>query len=190
LLAGLATITRIYGIAIAVPVILDILKSKRYRRLSYVAAPIALLSSWIVFCYLATGDPLVSWTDERVWQHGGVGDGIKVAQAILQHGLSGLMNCCSGLDPTIFWALGIFVVLIAMVWKVDRLLWIYAAGLGGLLLITTTYDLSLLRYFAFIFPVWLTIRVKNPVIAAIGICVLVPLAVVLWLYTIAVTFVG
>jgi hypothetical protein len=170
--------------------LVDILGSRHYRRLPYLIVPTAFLSSWLVFGYFTTGDALVSWTDQKYWQQGGVGDGIKIAQAILQHGLRGLVNCCYGLDPTIFWALGIFAVLIVMTWKVDPLLWAYSIGLAGLLLITATYDLSLLRFFAFIFPIWLTIRVKNPVIAAIGVGMLIPMTIVLWLYTISITFVG
>jgi hypothetical protein len=187
LMAGLAAVTRIYGFAIVLPVILDVLKRKSYQRLGYVAIPTACLSLWFFFCYLATGNPLVSWTDERAW---GIGDGISMVQATLQHGLMGLANCCSGFDPTIFWALGIFAVLIVMVWKVDRFLWVYSAGVAGLIFVSTTYELSLLRFFAFLFPIWLTIRVKNPIIVAVGVSVLVAATVVMWLYTIAGVFLG
>ena len=62
------------------------------------------------------------------------------------------MNCCGVLDPSIFWALSIFVILIVMTWKVDRLLWVYAATVSGILLLSTSYTLSLLRYLPFIFP--------------------------------------
>jgi hypothetical protein len=151
---------------------------------------VAFLGAWLLYCYVSTGDWFVSWTDEKYWQKGGVGDGIRILQAISQHGIQGLVKCCAGLDPTIFWSISIFVILVAVTWPVDRPLWIYTVAVSGLLVFTTTYYVSLLRYLAFIFPIWLTIRVKNPWIVAVTIIILVPMIIVMWLYTIAVTFVG
>jgi hypothetical protein len=156
----------------------------------YLIIPLMFVGSWLLFGYLSTGDPFVSWTDQRYWQNGGVGDGMKIIQALLQDGLRGLMKCCYGLDPTIFWALALFMILLAVTWGVDSLLWVYAASLSGLLLITTTYDISLLRFYAFIFPIWLSIRAKNRLVVAVSIGILVPMTIVVWLYTIAITFIG
>jgi len=189
-LVGLASVTRIYGLVIILPILLDVVKSKKYGRILYVTIPLTFVGSWLLFSFLSTGDPFVSWTDERYWQHGGVGDGVKIIQAVSQSGLRGLMNCCSGLDPTIFWAIALFMIILVVTWGVDSLLWAYAASLSGLLLITVTYEISLLRYYAFIFPIWLAIRAKNPVIVAISIGILVPITIVVWLYAIAITFIG
>ena len=190
ILAGIASVTRIYGLAIILPMILDLVKSKQYRRMLHLIVPLMFVGSWLLFSYLSTGDPFASWTDQRHWQNGGVGDGLKIIQAVLQYGLPGLMKCCYGMDPTIFWGVGLFMILLAMSWRVDSLLWAYAASLSGLLLITATYDLSLLRFYVFIFPIWLTIRTQNRLIVAISIGILVPMTIVVWLYTIAITFIG
>ena len=190
LMAGVASVTRIYGVLIILPMVFDLLNSKRYRRLFSLSIPVAFLGSWLFYCYLSTGDWFVSWTDEKYWQKGGVGDGIRILQALSQHGIQGLMNCCAGLDPTIFWAISLFVILVAVTWRVDRPLWIYTVAVSGLLVFTTTYYVSLLRYLAFIFPIWLSIRVKNPWIVAVTVIILVPMIIIMWLYTIAVTFVG
>jgi len=190
LLTGLASITRIYGLLIVLPMILDIVKSKQPRRVLYLTIPLLFVSAWLFFCYLSTGDPFVSWTDEKYWYTSGVGEGIQIAEGFLQHGLRGLMNCCGVLDPSIFWALSIFVILIVMTWKVDRLLWVYAATVSGILLLSTSYTLSLLRYLPFIFPLWLNFRVENRLVVAIGVAILVLMTIVVWLYTIAITFVG
>ena len=190
ILAGVASVTRIYGLAIVLPMILDVVKSKQYRRALNLIVPLILVGSWLLFGYLSTGDPFVSWTDQRSWQNGGVGDGLRLIQAVVQYGLRGLMKCCYGMDPTIFWGVGLFMILLAMTWGVDSLLWAYAASLSGLLLITATYDLSLLRFYAFIFPIWLTIRTQNRLIVAISLSILVPMTIVMWLYAIAITFIG
>ena len=190
LIAGFAATTRGYGIVIVLPMLVGLIESKRYSKLAYVTVPFLFLGSWLLFCYFSTGDALASWSDQKFWQVGGIGDGIKVAQTLLHHGLRGLINSYYGLDPTIFWALALFAILIALTWEVDRLLFVYAAGLAGLLLAATTYNLSLLRFLPFIFPIWLTLRIKNSTVVAICICVLAPMTIVVWLYTIAVTFVG
>jgi len=190
LLLGFASVTRIFGLLISVPMLLDLVRRKQYRKVSSLAVPFGLVGGWLLFCYLTTGDPLVSWTDEKYWYTGGVGDGVRVITALLQHGLRGLINCCAGLDPTIFWALGLMVVLVAMTWKVDRLLWVYAATASISILISTTYSVSVLRYFAFVFPIWLTVRVKNPSVVTISLCILVPISIIVWLYAIEVTFIG
>ena len=190
LMAGLASVTRIYGILIVLPMLVDLIKSKRYHGLSYLTIPVASLGSWFLYCYLSTGDWFVSWTDEKYWQKGGVGDGIKILQAVSQHGIQGLINCCAGLDPTIFWSISLFIILVALTWRVDRRLWIYTVAVSGLLVFTTTYYISLLRYLAFIFPVWLSIRVKSPWIVAVSVAILLPMIFIVWLFTIAITFVG
>jgi hypothetical protein len=189
-LAGLASVTRIYGLAIVLPIFLDMLNLKRYRKLFYLAIPEAFLASWLLFCYFSSGNPFVSWTDESYWQRGGIGDGIKILQAILHHGIRGLLDCCSGLDPTIFWALSLFVILIVLCWTLDRSLWVYAIFVSVVLVFTTTYYVSLLRFLAFIFPIWLSIRIRNPWIVSACVIVLMPMIMIVWLYTIAVTFVG
>ena len=117
------------------------------------------------------------------------GNGVRLMEALLHQGLRGVMLCCSGVDPTIFYGVGLFVILTALVWRIDRVLWTYPLGISVLLL-TTTYYLSLLRYFAFIFPIWLTIRVRNPLAAAICIAFLIPISLIVWLYAIAITFIG
>jgi Mannosyltransferase (PIG-V) len=191
LAAAFAAVTRGYGVLIALPMMVDLVSSKRYNKLVYpLVTPAASLGAWLLFCYFSAGDAFASWSDQKYWVRGGVADGIKIAQSLLHNGLRGLINCCSGVDPTIFWALAIFVILVALTWEVDRLLFIYAAGVSGLLLVVTTYSLSLLRYFPFIFPIWLGLRVKNSLIVAICLGLLMPMTIVVWLYTVAVTFTG
>ena len=191
LLAGFASVTRIYGFAIVLPMFLDIVKSKRYRELRYLVIPAAFMASWLLFCYFSTGDLIVSWTDEKYWQRGSGGEGVRLVQAIMHQGLRGVMLCCSGLVvPTIFCSVSFFVILVVMIWRVDRSLWVYAVIVSGLLIFTTTSFISLPRYLTFIFPVWLSVRVRNPIVVAVCVALLVPITLIVWLYAIAVSFVG
>ena len=191
LAAAFAAIVKGYGVLIALPMIVDLLRSKRYGELAYtVMLPAASIGAWLLYCYFSVDDAFATWSDQRYWQRGGVGDGIKIVQALLHDGLKGLVNCCSGLDPTIFWALALFAILIVLTWEVDHLLFIYAVGVSGLLLLVTTYSLSLLRFFPFIFPIWLGLRIRNSPIVAVCLALLIPMTIVVWLYTISVTFTG
>ena len=189
--AAFADITRGYGVLILLPMVVDLVGTKRYRELAYpLVIPSTVIFGWLLYCYFSAGNAFASWTDQKYWQRGGPGDGIKIAQALLHQGLKGLINCCSGLDPTIFWAVAAFAILITLTWEVDHLLFVYAASVAGILLVVTTYSLSLLRFFPFIFPIWLGLRVKNPVIVAICVTLLIPMTIIAWLYAVSVTFIG
>ena len=190
LFAGLASVTKIYGILIVLPIIFDLVSLKRYARLIYQVIPVSFLLSWVVFCYRSSGDFLASWDDEKFWTHGANGDGVRLVQAILHHGLQGVVACCSGLDPTIFWSVALFVIVVARIWQIDRCLWVYAVSLSGLLIFTAPFYISLLRFLVFIFPIWLTVRVRNRWVAAVSVVVLVPLSLIVWLFALQVTFIG
>ncbi len=51
--AGLASLTRLVGFVIVVPVFLDILKTKQYRRWVYLLVPVAFLVSWMLYCFVS-----------------------------------------------------------------------------------------------------------------------------------------
>jgi hypothetical protein len=190
LFAGFASLTRIYGIVIVLPLAIGLVRSKHYRKLLYIVIPIAFIGAWTLYCYLSTGDPTVSWADERYWTHGASGDGIGLVRAILFQGLHGLLVCCSGLDPVVFFSISIFAYLLIRVWRVDCLLWLYSTILFGLLIFTSPSYVSLLRFLAFIFPVWLTVRVRNLITASVCIAFFITGSLLVWLYAIAITFVG
>lgn len=195
LFAGLASVTRIYGFAIVLPMFLDLVKSKQHRRLLYLVIPLAFIGSWLLFCNLATGDPLVSWTDEnywRTWANGQPGIKYGLIQSILVEGFRGIVVCCAGgnaFDPAILVSIAFVAYLIVKTWQVDRLLWAYAVSLFSILLFTAPL-ISIVRYVAFIFPIWLTAKVKNPLIVTICIAVFIPIFLVMWLYALVRNFIG
>lgn len=187
LLAGLASVTRIYGAAILLPVLSDIVKRKRYRELLYLAIPVAAMASWVFYCYLSTGDPLASWTDEQVFTKASDSK-TGLVQSILFQLLRGVVG--KTLDPAVLASVVLFAYLIARIWKVDRLLWVYAVSMFSLLLLFVTAHISLLRFLSFIFPIWLTVKVRNPVVVAVCIALFAPVMLLLWLYTMTVFFIG
>jgi len=187
LLAGLTSVSRIYGFAIVLPMLLDIVKSRRWSKLWYLAVPVTFITGWAIFCYTTAGNFLASWTDEKQF-YGLAGANISLAQAIfsqLTHGLP-----IAGLDPAIFVSVALFAFLAVRVWNADRYLWVYALAMLAALSFVVVSHITLLRFLAFVFPLWLTVRVKNPIVVAACIALFVPIGLLLWLYAITIFFVG
>jgi len=192
LLAGVASITRIYGIAIIIPIFLDIVRSRDYRKLLYLTVPVAFLASWFLFCYLATGDPLASWSDEAAFTASSQAK-FSLAQTIMNQLLGKIIGAAPVpfyLDPAILVSLSLFAYLIVKTWQVDHLLSAYAVPLFGALMVTAVNHLSLLRFLSFVFPIWLTIRVRRLTLVAVCIAFFVPVTLLLWFDAINVAFIG
>jgi hypothetical protein len=186
LMAGIASITRIYGAAILLPIVIDIVRSRNYRRLTYVLFPIAVLGVWAAYCYIATGNPFVSWTDESYWVFDSK---FGLVQTVLSQILVGLKGCCT-LDAGILVSFALFGYIVIMIWKVDQGLVTYSLAVFIALLFVVIDHLSILRFFSFLFPVWLAIRIRNPILATVCLALFIPIGILLWYYAIALTFIG
>lgn len=186
LLAGLASVTRIYGIMIVLPMVLNMINSKRYRRLLYLVVPAMLLGAWVAYCYLSTGDPLATWTDEK-WFTSNIALKFSLGQYVLSQA-RGVISTV--LDPAVLVSVCLFGLLVLKTWQVDRYLWVYSISLFAPLIFLATNELALLRFFTFIFPVWLTVKARNVIIVGTCIALFVPVTLLLWLYAINVTFIG
>ena len=117
-----------------------------------------------------------------------VGKNLGLAQTILSQLSQGIP--VTGLDPAVLVSFVLFAFLVVRTWQVDRLLWAYAVILLGLLTFAVTSHITLLRYLSFMFPIWLTVKVRNPIIVPICIAFFIPVTLLMWLYTITVFFVG
>jgi hypothetical protein len=102
--------------------------------------------------------------------------------------------CCNGpvnnnFDPAVLIAVALLPFLILRIWNVDRSLFAYTTTLFVILIITAPV-MSLLRFLSFIFPIWLTARVKNGWAAMMCMALFIPLSLVLWFYALNVYFIG
>lgn len=190
-LAGLATITRIYGIVILLPVFLSMRKAKKINPY-YFIVPVAMLAAWGFYCLVTVGDALASLTEESAWVQAGINYGL--VPSIVYQGFRGIVMCCTGpsnnnFDPAVLIAVALLPFLIMRVWNVDRSLFAYTATLFGMLILTAPV-MSLLRYLSFIFPIWLTARVKNASAAMLCMALFIPLSLVLWFYALTIYFIG
>jgi len=179
LFAALSALTKSYGILIIIPMIIDIWRRKNYKSSIYLAAPIFALLSWCAFCFYATGNPFASWTDESYWRLSGIPFG--AAQGLVLPGLSGVSPGYYTFDPILsLLALSLFAYLLVSTWETDKALWAYAAALLAALLFVAPI-LSLPRYLAFVFPIWLTPRIRSPVAVVFSVCFFVVVLMIMWL---------
>jgi len=190
-LAGLASITRIYGIIILIPVLLSMRKAKKTNPY-YFIIPIVALVAWGFYCLITVGNALVSLTDEGAWIRTGINYGL--VPSIMYQGLRGIVMCCTGppnnnFDPAVLVSVALLVFLITRTWYLDRSLFAYTATLFSMLILTAPV-MSLLRYLAFIFPIWLTARVRSVWIVMACMALFIPLSLVLWFYALTRYFIG
>ena len=190
-LAGLASITRIYGIMILLPVFLSMRKSKKINPY-YFITPIVALDVWAFYCRITVGNPLASLTEESAWVQAGMNYGLL--PSMIYQGLRGIVVCCTGplnnnFDPAVLIAIALLPFLIMRIWNVDRSLFAYTATLFGMLIISAPV-MSLLRYISFIFPIWLTARVKSSWAVVMCMALFIPFSIVLWFYALTVYFIG
>jgi len=184
-LAGLASITRIYGIIILLPVLLNMWRAKKIN-LYYFIVPVAMLAAWGLYCFISVGDALASLTEESAWIQSGVNYGL--VPSILYQDFHALLSNY-GFDPAVLFAVALLPFLILRVWDVDRSLFAYTVTLFVMLILTAPV-MSLLRYTSFIFPIWLTARVKNAWVTVLCMALFIPFALALWFYALTTYFIG
>jgi hypothetical protein len=152
--AAVATLTRVYGVLIAVPIAIDFIRAHKMRRIIGLAAPIGSLAGWGYYCFLLTGDWFAPLTSERVaWSTKGWVEAYLLG---LVNGNMILHNESIALTPF----LAVFGILLLLLLQFDIALGAYSASIFVVLLITGN-PTSMGRFLSFIFPIWFTVTVKN-----------------------------
>jgi len=190
-LAALATLTRVYGILILLPIFLSMRTAKKVN-VYYFITPVAALSAWGLYCLITVGNALASLAEEGAWVQTGINYGL--IPSIVYQGLRGIVMCCTGpsnnnFDPALLVAVALLPFLIMRLSNIDRSLLAYAGTLFGMLILTAPV-ISLLRYLSFIFPIWLTVRVKNSWAVILCMALFIPLSLTLWFYALTRYFIG
>jgi hypothetical protein len=163
--AALATLTRTYGIAIIIPVALDLLSKRKWRKMMWIAIPVLALASWALYFVMNTGhlflwEPLYLFWGQKPWSF-----------EILRVG-----------DPSTSFRisfLALFFCLAFWTWKVDWRLSTYTLILSSVILANSGMW-SGTRYLSFLFPVWLNLKFKNSTMSLILILFFYFSALPLW----------
>ena len=175
--AGLATLSKAYGIFILIPMLADIFAKRDWKRLRVAAAPIGFLGVWMGYLYFTVGDAFAFVrSSTTLW--GVQQDSVWWLISPLIRGQLGEYLARSGMysDSVGAWGLNyggsfswpfafivillLFGVLCLGVWELEWRLAIYSTSVL-ILFVVVAPILSSVRYFSFIFPLWLGWRVKK-----------------------------
>jgi Gpi18-like mannosyltransferase len=175
--ATLAALTRPYGVAIIVPVAIGLLAGRKFKQSSLCAVPVCALLGWMYYLYSKTGDLFVFSTQQSYWMRMGVEFGW------IQRYIMPLISFNVWKYPKFDYLLVAFIIfvgyLVFCTVRVDAKLGVYSLLLFLALLYFGNF-ISLPRFFAFIFPIWLVVRIKNVPLLMVGIAFFLLNSLLVW----------
>jgi Gpi18-like mannosyltransferase len=174
--ATAAALTRVVGIIIIIPMILEKGLEKKYREAFVFLLPVLTQMAWFCYGYVKTGDFFVVFQAQEYWEN---------RMFISQYVLPALFQSSPpypvfnlpytesfmGLVICLF---GVFLLLVGKVFEVDWKLGVYSA-LTWTIIVLYGSILSYPRFLSFIFPCWLFIQAKRRwilvlIAAILGLC--------------------
>lgn len=187
LAAGAATLTKTYGIAILLPMVADAIFQRRWRRLFVGLIPTVFFASWMVYQYMLTGDAFAflaaqqqQWGKQKsIWWLISPILTEQPAEYLQRNNgwymsYYGTWSCV----PYILVLVLFFGILTLRVWEIDWRLALYSTSHITLFIVAPMESLA--RFFSFIFPLWLTVTVRNRASLYLLLVFFVIFSVVLW----------
>jgi Gpi18-like mannosyltransferase len=161
LLLAAACLTRLFGVLLFVPMILDRIANRRYREVLVYFIPVLTLLSWFFYAYIKTGNLFAIFYSQAYW-----GNNKFVVQYVLptffqtEPAYSFSLPVPEALVGFVICVFSVFCLLSVKVRELDWKLALYS--FLTFLVVTFVGNIpSYPRYFSFIFPVWLLFRTKR-----------------------------
>ena len=149
IILALATITRPFGGLLGLPLAIDLLRQRRFRDLLNFVIPSAALFAWLYYGFRATGN----WLAFRLSETSTIWTQIDWIRGTMLPFFAGRNVPFEATDFFMITIVGFIVVLTFQVdWRLGVL---SAASYLSIILFSGPPELSYLRYFSFIFPIWL-----------------------------------
>ncbi len=177
LAACIASLTKMYGIFIIIPIFVDIIYNRRFKRTLYLSFPIFALLAWLFYLFSTTGDWLIFMSSQSYW----IERGMKLSW--IQAYLVPLLDFKIWKIPQshyllialiTFFAYPIFTTL-GLDWRLGA----YSLTMYFSLLFFSNF-ISLPRFFSFVFPIWLNSKFKNPLILVLVIPFFTIISLLIW----------
>jgi len=146
-----ASLTRPFGVLLAVPLIIELILKRQLRDLAYLAIPFFAILGWLVYGLVSTGYWLafrvaeVSFWNEASWFTGWAIPFLG-GEAPRAFGFSGLASFAVVISGYLAY------LTLQEDWRLGTLSFVMSASI---ILFAGTPDFSYMRYFSFIFPIWL-----------------------------------
>ena len=177
LAACVASLTKIYGIFIIIPIFIDIIYNRNFKKMLYSLLPIFSLLSWFLYLFRTTGDWLIFMSSQTYW----IELGMKFNW--IQSYLLPLLDFDIWKIPQSHYLLIAFIAFFAYLifdtLSLDWRLGAYALTMYFSLLIFSNF-VSLPRFFSFIFPIWLNTRLKKPLILVLVLPFFTLISLLIW----------
>lgn len=173
-----ASLTRPFGVLLSIPLIIDLIRGRRLGSLAYLLVPFFSVLAWLFYGFISTG----YWFAFRVAQVNFWGETDSFTAWVVSFLGGGSFN---------FVALASFVVavfgyLVYLTFQHDwRLGTLSIATYASVILFTGPPQISYLRYFSFIFPIWLLAGKVRSWSLLIIYCVVMSLTSMMTWYTFA-----
>lgn len=171
---ALATVTRIYGVFMLLPVLLDLGAKKRWRDMLYSVIPAFALFLWCFYCYVSTGD----WLAFRTVQVAYWGSPTLFSEFIAKF-FTGAPITWNTSTAFILAFTAVAVYLAFASWEVDKRLGSFAI-VGVVSNLFMGYIWSYTRHLMFFFPTWLVVKPSNRHLVVVACILFLLCSVVLW----------
>ena len=178
LIAAVATLTKTYGLLIVLPLVLNHFRRHELRKVAMAAIPVGALVSWMAYLKFETGDWLAFVTAHYAgWPAWEGFDTLKYLQSVLTLNYWGMVT---GFITKATVAFSLLFIIMSMAGQgLPRSLRAYC--IVGCFVILLGEIQGFLRYFPFlIFPVWLTFRMRSPLLWAVLLTVYFIVSVMIW----------
>jgi len=183
--AAIATLTKVYGLLIALPLATRLFDEKK-RSMAFLAlfVPSMTFVVWNGYLFSLTGDWTAYWSSQNHWREGwplGINSIVRFLLELMSKTSGGTPVATQAAYVITTWLLIIvlFGALAVAAIDVDRDFGTYGAVLF-LFIVTFGNVWSFSRFLPFILPVWLNARVKSKFIMLIAILVFPIISLVMW----------
>jgi len=180
--AVLATFTKAYGILIVLPLLLDLLVHRRWKKIPLALVPAFLVASFVfLFKSQAILRRMILEINTATWQVSHVGTGYFYVRDFVLPIFSQdrpviMFDYWHAFALTLIVFIGCAAIYVA---KTDWRLGAYSIALY-IVIILFGFINGLIRYLSFIFPMWLNFRTKNPLILSPLILLFYVHSLILW----------
>jgi hypothetical protein len=191
LAASMTTLVRPYGVLIVIPLALESLMHREYRKLAYCTVPVFTLAGWMMYSILMTRtiapiygqDTFLTARPEYYTR----------IQETLRESLQGHMSVAVSkllefayehviVISVILVSLVLVLIFLLRVIKIDRALGVYAIlSVGAILFFGLPTSINAFpRYFAFIFPIGLALHTRKTKVLMVTLAILAVLDYLAW----------
>lgn len=174
---AIASLTKLYGLFIIIPIFIDILHNRTFRKIPYYSFPLITFFSWLFYLFKTTGDWMIFMKSQSYWIN--LGMEFNWINSYLKPILSFDVWQIQKPDYMLIAFVAFLGYLVFNTLRLDFKLGIYSIFMYFSLLLFGNFH-SMPRFFSFIFPIWLDSKLKNLFILFIIVPFFILISLLIW----------